>query len=559
MKSAHKSLFQINLTTTIRVSNIAFGVVDGVDSTTRGTEYFDDFSSWRSQTWAVGDAQTQTITYGYDPLNRLTSATSTNGDNFQYTYDAVGNRLTETTAGGVTLNYVYDDANRLTSVDGTTYTWDNNGNLLSDGTSIYTYNHSNQLTGVSQGGVNYSYAYDGLGNRLRQTVGSTVTNYLLDTASGLSQVLADGINTYLYGLGRISQSSASSKEYYLGDALGSVRQMANASGGIVLSRNYEPFGTAYNEMGSSNTAYGFTGEWTDGTGLVNLRARYYAPYLNQFIQPDPIVPDPDKPWEWNRYPYARNNPVNFTDPSGLCVRGDQPCLKAAQKLFEDYGWYFVGQWQVAEIELLRDAAKEIAEFFDDHGGNGQARMRGAMSPAWFTGGSLPWIISGYHHVQAQTVFLLRGFSKEAVIHESAHVLDNLAGSGFFDASIRGGGPSDEMARSLGVDPAQCFFRFSCSKKYVDLLKEAGAELPPSEYARNGPSEDFAVTFEYLVTGNGAMQKAPVRSDWMARFIEGSNSTRPAYQGNPYQYLWFLPQPIPVPECSLPQVLVTPQP
>jgi len=118
--------------------------------------------------------------------------------------------------GSVTVNYVYDNANRLTSVDGTTYTWDNNGNLLSDGTSIYTYNHSNQLTGVSQGGVNYGYAYDGLGNRLRQTVGSTVTNYLLDTASGLSQVLADGTNTYLYGLGRISQSSASSKEYYLG-------------------------------------------------------------------------------------------------------------------------------------------------------------------------------------------------------------------------------------------------------------------------------------------------------------------------------------------------------
>ena len=43
----------------------------------------------------------------------------------------------------------------------------------------------------------------------------------------------------------------------------------------------------------------------------------YSPYLNQFIQPDSIVPDPYQPWEWNRYPYARNNPVNFTDPSGL--------------------------------------------------------------------------------------------------------------------------------------------------------------------------------------------------------------------------------------------------
>ena len=77
--------------------------------------------------------------------------------------------------------------------------------------------------------------------------------------------------------------------------------------------------------------------------------------------------------------------------------------------------------------------------------------------------------------------------------------------------------------------------------------------------RQAASEDFAVTFEFLITGNGEMQKVPVRGDWMAKFIEGNKRTRPAYAGSPYQYLWFSPQPIPVPECSLPRVLVTPQP
>ena len=267
---------------TVRLTSANLGVLEGVDSGTRGTEYFGDFNSWRSQAWTVGETISHTITYGYDPLYRLTLGSSSDGDLFQYTYDAVGNRLTETTIGGVTINYTYDNANRLTGVDGTTYTWDANGNLLSDGGATYTYNHSNQLTGVSQGGINYSYAFDGLGNRLRQTVGRTVTNYLLDTTSGLSQVLADGTNTYLYGLGRISQSNTDDKDYFLGDALGRLRQLANTSGAITLSRSFEPYGTIYGSVGNKTTSYGFTGEWADGNGMVNLRARYYNTSQGRF-------------------------------------------------------------------------------------------------------------------------------------------------------------------------------------------------------------------------------------------------------------------------------------
>jgi len=40
------------------------------------------------------------------------------------------------------------------------------------------------------------------------------------------------------------------------------------------------------------------------------------PYLNQFIQPDPIVPDPRSPQDWNRYVYARSNPLKYVDRNG---------------------------------------------------------------------------------------------------------------------------------------------------------------------------------------------------------------------------------------------------
>ena len=76
-----------------------------------------------------------TINYEYDPLYRLKEANYSNNDYYHYTlrqaqggaYDAVGNRLTQQ-IGLVTANYVYDDANRLTSVNGVTYTFDANGN-----------------------------------------------------------------------------------------------------------------------------------------------------------------------------------------------------------------------------------------------------------------------------------------------------------------------------------------------------------------------------------------------------------------------------------------------
>jgi hypothetical protein len=70
-----------------------------------------------------------------DSLYRLITATYSSGEYYHYTYpstslrtgDAVGNRQSLTTHADV-VNYQYDDANRLTSVNGQAYTWDDNGN-----------------------------------------------------------------------------------------------------------------------------------------------------------------------------------------------------------------------------------------------------------------------------------------------------------------------------------------------------------------------------------------------------------------------------------------------
>lgn len=387
------------------------------------------------------------------------------------------------------------------------------------------------------------------------------TTYSLDLAGGLTQVLADTTNTYLYGSSRIGQYPGTTAEYFLGDALGSVRQLIDSNGNVVLAKEYEPYGEVIDSAGNTTTAYGFTNEYTS-QGLIYLRARYYNPSIGRFMTKDTWGGDMNQPMSYNAWLYGYANPVNLTDPSGLCARGDQPCLVAAQQLFHDYGWILNGEWQLSEINILLDSAQQISDFYNIHGGNGQARMRGALSPVWFNHSYFLWnvtigtIFGPRHHVEGQTVYLVPGFYDEKTIHESAHVIDNLSG-GLNPASIFGGGASDDMVNYIGVNPNQCFLRFWCPK-YLRLLRESNAELPPS-YGENGPSEDFAETFMLIVQDRLDNYVYPKRWSWMIDFIQNESRTRSAYNGNPYQYLWFLPQPIPIPACSVPSPIETPQP
>ena len=259
---------------------------------------------------------TTTIDYGYDPLYRLISADYSSGEFFHYTYDAVGNRMTQHTLAGPDT-YSYDEANRLTSVNGVAYSWDANGNLLDDGTSAYAYDHASRLVSVDQGSDSYAFSYNALGDRLQQTENGTPTDYTLDLNTGLTQVLSDGTNAYLYGLDRIAQEDATNTEYFIGDALGSVRQLADSNGQVTLAETYAPFGVAINSAGNGSSIFGFALQQTDANGLGFLRARYYSPDLQQFIQPDSNAPDPYQPLDWNLYLYTWDNPVNYVDPSGL--------------------------------------------------------------------------------------------------------------------------------------------------------------------------------------------------------------------------------------------------
>jgi RHS repeat-associated protein len=132
-----------------------------------------------------------------------------------------------------------------------------------------------------------------------------------NTTTVLSQVLGDGTNSYLYGLGRIGESGGGVWQYPLSDALGSARQLTDPSGDLTLTQYFEPFGSPLKAYGDASSEFGFTGE-QDGIGnLVFLRARYYDPGTGRFITKDPFPGIPSLLNTFHPYQYAQNNPINL--------------------------------------------------------------------------------------------------------------------------------------------------------------------------------------------------------------------------------------------------------
>jgi RHS repeat-associated protein len=94
--------------------------------------------------------------------------------------------------------------------------------------------------------------------------------------------------------------------------------MLNASGAVVGEQRYTAFGAARAVTGELKTDYRYTGQLSKEStiGLYYFKARWYDCYLNRFLSPDSIIPDPYNPLDYDRYSYARNNPIRYSDPSG---------------------------------------------------------------------------------------------------------------------------------------------------------------------------------------------------------------------------------------------------
>ncbi|MGH9928987.1 MAG: DUF6765 family protein [Pyrinomonadaceae bacterium] len=257
--------------------------------------------------------------FGYDAVDRLSSATNNAQPNENYAYDGVGNRTTS----HLSASYSYQPFNKLTSTSAASYSYDSNGNLLSrsdaSGTTTFSWNEENQLTQVTlPSGLTVNYKYDALGRRLQRTTSAGANErYVYDGADVLLDLNADWsvATKYLNGPGvdnHLRQTSTTTGvSYFLTDHLGSTAGLTDAGGSMVEQLAYDSFG---NSTASTRTRYGYTGRERDpDAGMLYYRARWYDPQAGRFISEDPIR----LAGGINQYGYVGNNPLNANDPSGL--------------------------------------------------------------------------------------------------------------------------------------------------------------------------------------------------------------------------------------------------
>nr|WP_275944777.1 RHS repeat-associated core domain-containing protein [Phototrophicus methaneseepsis] len=291
----------------------------------------------------------QTLSYSYDKLQRLLSASYDTDRSYAYAYDLAGNRTQEQATIGITTtttNWNHNAANQIATMQiganpAVSFQYDPNGNLTSDGQLTYTWDRANRQTMVNNGIANTHYAYDGNGDRYQQTVGGVVTSYLNDIQPGLTKLLAsttsDDTERFIHGpqglhvhwqagsegaiwgqstWGDAVWGGGPSWHYMLQDGLGSVRTEVDVNADVLASQSYAPYGLPIDLNGSFDSPFGFTGEQIDSNALNYNRARYYNPMIGTFTALDPWEGIQNRPMSLNGYSWVEGNVINAVDPSG---------------------------------------------------------------------------------------------------------------------------------------------------------------------------------------------------------------------------------------------------
>ncbi|MGW0337728.1 polymorphic toxin-type HINT domain-containing protein [Streptomyces sp. NPDC003011] len=269
---------------------------------------------WTSYTYtASGQRKTEkqntgtpvTTTYCYETARpHALSATTTSG-----------------TCTGLTPQYRYDDSGKTEkrvekagSTTAQTLAWNSEGNLA-------------RLTkDTAATATSYLYGADGelLIRRDNATDGETVL-YLGATEVHL-KTGKKWANRYYSAAGstialRTNESGTQKLSFLAADHHGTSSVAVTADSAQVLTKRYStPFGSSRGQMtGVWPDDKGFLGMPADnGTGLTHIGAREYDPSIGQFISVDPVLA-PDQHQTLNGYGYAGNNPVTFSDPTGLYI------------------------------------------------------------------------------------------------------------------------------------------------------------------------------------------------------------------------------------------------
>lgn len=389
--------------------------------------------------------------------------------------------------------------------------------IKSDESVSMTYDAEDRMITASGSGFSDTYTYDGDG-RVKKSDG---TLYWVDdnfhpleigTASGLTK------DFVFMGDRRIAFVSLASGNsyYYLPDHLGSTAVIASGDGKTIQwDADYYPFGNQRHVFTSLvNNPFQFTGdEYDSDTGFDYSIARFEAGKWGRFNSPDPFLGSMDvsNPQSLNRYSYVLNEPVSYTDPSGLDCNvilagvGDNPGNKGftkAQGSSGIVGYPYAGQGLFSAIGSINSqsfSSVNDSTFTAINAINAAAQTPGPINVYAFSGGA-----------EAFTAAINSGLISNDVINRIQSVTYLSAGIGpgdIFDVpqvgvteAFHGHGFIDRLANFLGPKGTQlpCSHDFNCEFQNALVPKHA-SDCPDQTFARghsNAVSSGGGMIFWY---------------------------------------------------------------
>jgi RHS repeat-associated protein len=263
-------------------------------------------------------------TYTYDSRHRLIAA-DTPTSHSTYGYDDVGTiRLKD----GVTFSpgNPAQPQRLVSSSAGDYFAYDPEGNVIARqspaGSRTMTYDAAGRMTRLSEPsrGLDVTTDYDATGQMVRETtIVPGARHTLLVPFPGVE--VRDGQTTVQVFLGTLrvlTLGPGAAVTQPMCDLLGSARAVLNESGAVVASAAYKSYGEPRGgEVPDSVSTLRFAAAHRqDESGLLLMGWRHYDPAMGRFLEPDHVLASLYDPQALNRYSYARDNPVNLTDPSG---------------------------------------------------------------------------------------------------------------------------------------------------------------------------------------------------------------------------------------------------
>jgi RHS repeat-associated protein len=305
-----------------RQTRITYG-----DGTTDAYSQYDAGDNLQTLTQTLGGGSSVTFSYSWYQ-NHQRQSTAVDNAIFQY----VPNPGTATSYAAADVDNGYTSSTSSPAGEAPIYTYDASHNLSFDGSNTLTYDVENRLVQALNAGWGMTdYLYDPLGHRKQKQVGGVISQFVLAGEDEIADYNCfQGICTpwtlTVRGVGglpvaSITPASGNHVEYvayYHHDVLGStVAATVAGTPGAAEVYAYSEFGMP---SGGGTLAYTFAGyRYDQETGLYYVKARYYSPVLGRFLQADPIGTKGGR----NLYAYVNNDPLNLTDPSGLCASASQ--------------------------------------------------------------------------------------------------------------------------------------------------------------------------------------------------------------------------------------------